>query len=386
MFYLLIILSLITLLVITGYSWIILNSVSGLRKLDRKIPPGRDDSTCFTIIIPFRNESPNLKNIFHDLTNQDYPGEKYEIVFVNDHSTDDGEEVLQRMADANSNGRRIRILSLHKGGIEAGSKKEAITYGISKSVHNVIITTDADCRMSKQWLRTLSGFYQQHNWRLFWGPVVYEQRKGFFAGFFRLDFLSMVAVGGGAAVMGTPFICNGANLVYEKSLFAEVNGFDGNEKSASGDDVFLLHKAVSHFGHEIIGFAYHRNAIVNTASPATLSEFLKQRMRWGGKTPGYESRFAKITAVTVYLLHLLMSVFLVGGFFHSYYIIPFALLFMVKLFVDLYLIKSFLITEPIKMLPLKIFLYEWIYLPYIVIAGTGSLFSGKRWKDRDFKG
>jgi hypothetical protein len=32
-------------------------------------------------------------------------------------------------------------------------------------------------------------------------------------------------------------MCNGANLAYTKTLFQELNGFDGNEKIASGDDI-----------------------------------------------------------------------------------------------------------------------------------------------------
>jgi cellulose synthase/poly-beta-1,6-N-acetylglucosamine synthase-like glycosyltransferase len=386
MFYLLIILSFLALILIAGYLWIILNSAAGLRRQYRKIPPKKNESTKFSIIVPFRNEMLNLENLLRDLIGQDYPAEKYEIIFVDDHSTDGGEKMLRNRVHADNLEDRIKIFSLSETGNGFGSKKEAITFGIGKAVHEVIITTDADCSMDEKWLQTLSGFYSETEWRLLWGPVVYEERKGWLEGFYRLDFLALVGIGAGVAGMGRPFMCNGANLLYEKSLFKELMGFQGNERYASGDDVFLLQKAISRFGPGVAGFAYHKDAVVRTEPPSGIQEFLAQRMRWGGKAPGYESSFAKITALIVFLLHMIMGIFFLLGMYYIPFLIPFAAFFITKFIADYYLFNNIRITKSIRWLPWKLFAYEWIYLPYIVVAGTGSIFTRKRWKGRDVKG
>jgi hypothetical protein len=46
---------------------------------------------------------------------------------------------------------------------------------------------------------------------------------------------------------GKGFMCNGANLAYTKTFFQELNGFDGNDKIASGDDVFYCRKRLRNF-------------------------------------------------------------------------------------------------------------------------------------------
>jgi hypothetical protein len=70
-------------------------------------------------------------------------------------------------------------------------------------------------------------------------------------------------VGSGACAMmiGKPNMCNGANIAYPKAVFEEVNGFDGNEHIASGDDEFLMHKIAEKYPNQIV-FAHYQPNIV----------------------------------------------------------------------------------------------------------------------------
>jgi cellulose synthase/poly-beta-1,6-N-acetylglucosamine synthase-like glycosyltransferase len=98
-------------------------------------------------------------------------------------------------------------------------------------------------------------------------------------------------------------MCNGANFAYSKAFFKELNGFEGNENIASGDDVFLLQKAVSKTPKSV-GFLYDSKSIVGTQTVKTWKELFMQRVRWAAKSTGYSSVFGKTLALFVFATNL----------------------------------------------------------------------------------
>jgi hypothetical protein len=121
--------------------------------------------------------------------------------------------------------------------------------------------------------------------------------------------MSLQGVTMGSFGIGKPFMCNGANFAYTKKLFQAVGGYAGNDKIASGDDVFLLQKAVLH-APENVHYLKSNDIIVKTKPENDLYKLFMQRVRWASKTTGYQSAYAQLLAVAV----LLMNAGLVVGF------------------------------------------------------------------------
>ena len=82
-------------------------------------------------------------------------------------------------------------------------------------------------------------------------------------------------------------MCNGANLAYEKRAFYAVEGFNGIDKIASGDDMLLLQKMAKHFPNQV-GFLKNKNATVLTNAKPDLKSFYQQRIRWASKSGNYQ--------------------------------------------------------------------------------------------------
>src|SRR4051812_19154096 len=59
-------------------------------------------STSVSVIIPARNEQQNILNCIEDLAGQDYPSAMYEIIVVDDHSTDDTAELVDEFIQVNN--------------------------------------------------------------------------------------------------------------------------------------------------------------------------------------------------------------------------------------------------------------------------------------------
>ncbi len=97
--------------------------------------------------IAFRNEKNVLKNCLDDILLQEYDKHLFEVILVNDHTTDESLQLADDYASGNAN---IHLYNLPE---KTFGKKSAISLGIEKSTGDLIVTTDADCRYSKYWLK-----------------------------------------------------------------------------------------------------------------------------------------------------------------------------------------------------------------------------------------
>src|SRR5687768_10577527 len=116
-------------------SWI---SIPGFTPSDQTL------SIYISIIIPARNEEENIGELLKVLQQQTYPKNLFEIIVVNDHSTDNTTEVVKQFPG-------IKLVELKDETINS-YKKKAIETGIAAASGELIVTTDADCIPSPSWL------------------------------------------------------------------------------------------------------------------------------------------------------------------------------------------------------------------------------------------
>ncbi len=84
-------------IVLVHYLIFLLKIYFGLNKLTNQVK-GDIPSEFVSIIIPFRNEEKNILKTYEGLTNQNYPKDKYEIIFVNDASEDRSLKLLDDLS------------------------------------------------------------------------------------------------------------------------------------------------------------------------------------------------------------------------------------------------------------------------------------------------
>jgi len=327
-----------------------------------------------SIVIPFRNEEENILNIIHDIKNQTFKNNCIELILVNDHSTDKSVEIIkkQKLGEIKS-----KLLNLEQN----QGKKAALKLGIENSNHEIITTTDADCRVGKNWLNTIINYYMQNKPKVIVGPVLFKVRKGFLNYFQNLDFLSLIASTAGAIGIFKPIMANGANLTFEKKIFNEINL---KKLIASGDDVFLIHETKKRNRNGII-FLKSNEALVITESPKNVKQLLQQRIRWFSKSKYYNDFDAIFTACTVLLFNVLIIFLLIIGIVNPIYLILSFIGFSVKLIIDFPLLlissKFFGRIYLLKFYPVVQLIYPF-YIVGIVILG---IFCRSTWKGRAIK-
>ncbi|MEE4176853.1 MAG: glycosyltransferase [Bacteroides sp.] len=334
--------------------------------------------TPFSIIIPARNEQKHIMQLLILLRNQHYPKNRYEVIVVDDHSTDATAAIVERKI-ASGFFTNVRLIKARDLTTKPG-KKNALALGIEMAKNNWIVTLDADVLLWTHWLQSLAGFIEQEQPAMIIGPVAMAPGKTIFSQMQALEFMSLAGSTAGAAAIGRPVMCNGANLAFRKDLFLQVGGYSGNEHLASGDDVFLLHKFKKLPGAKIPYMKSH-GAIVYTRAVSTVKEFLRQRGRWAGKTGSYRDAFTLLVGFVVALMNLtIFAGILVSPFISQKALLGALLLLVFKALVDFPLLFS--LSDYHRRRDLM-WLYPALALvyPFYVVA---SLFAGfvikPRWK------
>lgn len=345
--------------------------------------PGKTKKdTKVSVIIAARNEESNIGNCLHDLLLQQYPSNLFEIIVIDDFSTDRTVETIKNISSPN-----IRLLHLKdfmSGSQDAKTvayKKMSVEYGVENAGGELIVTTDADCRMDIHWISTIVSFYESTDARFIVSPVTFTGDKSLFEKIQTLDFLGLMGITGGALSFHFPVMCNGANLAYTKKIFREVNGFQGADKLSSGDDMFLMQKVNKKYPGSV-RYLKNNDALVQTFPQRTLKVFFQQRLRWASKSTSYPDKRITIILALIYIFNLtIICNSIISIFDHS-----FIQLLAVQLCVKLVSEFFFLLTVTRffhRQALLTLFLpAQLLHIIYVVIVGMLGNFTSYNWKER----
>lgn len=358
--------------IILSYIFSIGFLIYGFSKVNTIEYIGLKPKTKFSIIVPFRNEAENLPVLLNSFSKLNYPMDLIDVILVDDES----EAVFSPQYSVFS----VRIIQNKR--VSNSPKKDAITAAMQIVKTDWIITTDADCMVNKNWLLTLDNFIQTHSTSMIAGAVTYDCDHLFLHHFQQLDLASLQGATIGSFGIGKAFMCNGANLAYTKSIFTALNGFYGNDKIASGDDVFLLQKAMIRFP-EKVHYLKSKNTIVTTKPVDNWKTLFYQRVRWASKTTSYVSSFGKALGLIVFGGNLAIVVgcgFWVAGYVSAKNLL---FLFLAKFIFDTVLLhksNQFLTTNKMRYLLLSSLLYPF----FSTAVAIYSLFGKYEWKGRKF--
>jgi cellulose synthase/poly-beta-1,6-N-acetylglucosamine synthase-like glycosyltransferase len=275
---------------------------------------------------------------------------------------------------------QVELIELSSSQINS-YKKKAIEAGIAAASGKLIITTDADCIPPPKWLETIVSFYEGKNSSLIAAPVMLENNSSVIQLFQALDFLVLQGITAASVHRRLHSMCNGANLCYEKAAFEEVNGFQGIDNIASGDDMLLMHKIWKRFPGKA-DYVKSRDAIVITQPMKTWKDFLNQRIRWASKARFYNERRIFLVLLVVYLFNLSFLTLLVLAFWLPVLWIYLLVLLLAKTIVELPFVYSAAKFFGQQALLKYFLLFQPLHIAYTIIAGWIGQFGTYEWKGR----
>jgi biofilm PGA synthesis N-glycosyltransferase PgaC len=325
------------------------------------------ERSFISIVVPFRNEQENLPTLIESLKKLHYPTNLFEIIFVNDHSTDNGSRMINESGLEN-----YKLIHSKTEG-----KKAAVAEGVSIASGTIIASTDADCIVPPHWLDEINHAAENS---MILGPVQFDTAKKFIHQFQEIEFAALQAIGASTANWKMPILNNGANMAYKKINFDESSL---KKETASGDDIFLLDS----FRKKKLPvyFLWNVNSIVKTKPVDSFKQLVEQKVRWASKSKYYKGNANTGLGILIAIVNflVLMNYF---NFFLFNESSNFSLMVLItKLIVDLIFILPYLILirkpQLVLLLPVFITLYPF-YFFYVLLLSIRGKYS---WKERNYR-
>ena len=329
-----------------------------------------------SVIIPARNEEENIGELLKALQKQTYPAALIEVIVIDDHSTDKTASIVQQYSS-------VKLIQLKEDDINS-YKKKAIETGIAAATGELIVTTDADCLPTKDWLKIIASFKEEKQSAFIAAPVIIECDSSLLQIFQGMDFMVLQGITGAAVHKKKMSMCNGANLAYERKAFFDVNGFAGVDHIASGDDMLLMHKIWKQVPDKV-HYLKSRAAIVSTQPMKTWKTFFNQRIRWASKAKRYDDKRIFTVLLLVYLFNLSFLGLAIAGFFCHYYWIYLGGLWLAKTIIELPFIISVASFFGKQSFIKYFFFFQPVHILYTIISGLFGQFGKYEWKGRKVK-
>lgn len=347
------------------------------------LPKGIESETPFvSVIIAARNEELNIYECMISVLTQDYPDDKYEVIIVDDRSSDKTAEIVREVMNNNS---RIKLIQINQLYPSLAPKKYALQQGIAFSNGEIILTTDADCRPQLSWIKTMVQYFSPEvGFVAGFSPLIPVQEKNSFWGtFLTTDSLGLAVLAAGSIGIGWGTTCTGRNLAYRRKVYDTIGGFNTFGHYVSGDDDLLLHYVRTKTSWQI-RYAANPKSIVPSTIQHGLKEFINQRKRHASKFRAYPWDIKCLTA-GIYLLNLLLFISLLGFFcIPGKFMIP-ILAYGVKYVADILVLITGQKIFKIRISRIFFPIVSLFYPLYILIFGAWGTFGKFQWKGNTYQ-
>lgn len=187
-----------------------------------------------SVIIAAKNEAENLRKFLPNILEQQYAN--FELILVDDHSTDQSFEIMREFSAKYSNLHCFRQERSKKG------KKAAVGKGIIQARHDYLLFTDADCYpASDQWIQSMMNTVSEKV-EIVLGYGRYETNNSLLNKLIRYDTMHTGIRYLSFAKKGKAYMGVGRNLLYHRKIFTRSMAFDQYAHFAYGDDDLIVNE------------------------------------------------------------------------------------------------------------------------------------------------
>lgn len=297
-------LNLIEFAILLTFFYLIIMGVIGIGLIFIRTQKRVFQTLAVSVIVCARNEGQIISRLLQSLTNLRYPEDKYEIILVDDDSTDDTLNIMNDFASGKSN---WKVLHHDKTTDQLKGKKGAITLGVQNSCGEIILVTDADCVVPPNWIASMVSYFRKEVGMVL-GHSPVARRKGFMNIYERFDTLCEASVAAASTFYNKPTHANGRNLAYRKKAFEDVNGYYRSANTDTGDDFFLMQEIRTRTRWR---FAYNIDpaSYVTTEPTKFGKKYIHQQLRRNSKAFNLTIPFF-ILGVIVFLFHVVLAIML----------------------------------------------------------------------------
>jgi len=213
-----------------------------------------------SIIVPAYNEEKTISDCLDSLLSQNYPSDKYEVIVVNDGSTDNTESIVRVFAKEHPH---VVLISKENGG-----KGSAQNFGLKYARGNLVLITDADAIVPSDWISTMIQELHKADVALGGCYLGLTAAASSLEKIQNAQYLINFKYGGLKGMPGS-----GINIGFKKAVAHSLGGFNEDIKSITVDFV----KRAQAKGY---ASGFNPDIAVQTRGTSSLTGFIKQKLRW----------------------------------------------------------------------------------------------------------
>ena len=320
-----------------------------------------------SVIISAKNEADNISSLLNSLKNVDYPKNNFEIILVDDNSTDLTFCKAWAFKNEFTNLKIIKAENKKYPG-----KKGALALAINSTLNDYILITDADCTVSTAWLKRYSQKFSE-GYDFLFGNAPFIYKPGLVNAISRFENLRTFFLYTTACKLHIPYSAAARNFGFKKSSFYKIKGYENTKETLSGDDDLLIREAVKN--NMRIGYIPDKDAAVYSVPKETIKDYLAQRTRHT-KTSIYYLPVHKLILGSWHIINLaaLLSLFL--GFYNKWFLVP----PVIKIIADILIVKNNEAKSGYQFGIIQVIYLQVIYEILIVVNFINALFRKEKWK------
>lgn len=326
-----------------------------------------------SVIVAARNEERNIRKCVNSLKNIDYPDDKFEVIIVNDRSTDSTKGIIEEEINGLKNFKIITIEEYNNPNING--KAFALSNGIKEAKGEIIMTTDADCAVPIGWIKNAIKYFDKDT--AFVCGFTMLEGKNIFTKLQAMDWLYLESISSSSAGINNALSCLGNNLAMNKDIYDSVGGYEKLKFSVT-EDLTLLNTIKKEKKYKI-KYPIIPSGYVMSSACANLKELYRQKKRWFRGGTGIN-----ILGYAVGFFMLNVNVLMLCGYLLLPLTYYFPLVFL-KIFSDF--IISFPVAKSLKVLHIyKYFIpFQFYFMIYGLLLPFTFIWGYKiKWKDRKF--
>ena len=341
----------------------------GLRRNRDKLQSSSNLSV--SVIIAARNEEANLFDCLESVTNQTYPLSLYEIIVIDDGSTDGTETIYNDFIKRYSNIKSIRV----KNDTIIHGKANALAQGIEAATGEIILITDADCTVPRTWVEQTAKRYDTGVGLI--GGFTLQKASTPFEGMQSLDWAFILGMSAAAAGLGHPLGSIGNNLSFRRSAYDQVGGYRKLKFSVTEDYTVVQAIVGSHKWKYL--YPIDLKHLVESKSCPDFESLIRQKHRWG--KGGLDMKPAGLAIMIIgFFMHFSPFVMLFWGG-----VLQAASALMIKFIADYVFLYQILNSLERKEDLRWFYWFEIYFIIYVLLLPFLVFFGGKvKWKGREF--
>ena len=272
------------LLIGCAYLLILVSLIVGLFRSIAADVPDPAVRPFVSVLVPARDEESTVRACLESLRDQTYPRDRYEVILIDDHSTDRTAQIAESLLPSFPH---LRITVPPESSHLTG-RSNALAHGIDGARGELFLMTDADCVIPSTWVEGTTTRFTTGVGVV--GGLTVQRSQGALEGMQSLDWTFLLGIAAATVGLRLPLSIIGNNFSIRRGAYDDVGGFRSIKNSVTED--FQLFKAVVNTGRWGYRFMVDPTTTNVTRPCPTLREVVEQKHRWG--RGGLDLTFASI--------------------------------------------------------------------------------------------